>query len=130
MIKQLFNTQLLYNPIYFRYSFFILLPFSVIFNCLIPDNVGNFYILFIFCVIFLGIGFYNKPLWFLLMLTVVAVTCRYYSISDSTSNFGIYLIHLLTYFIIALISSGLMKNIQKVEKDNLINNCTRECFKF
>lgn len=114
MIKQLFN-----YPTYFRYSFFIILAFSVIINSIIFQGESNFYILYIFSVIFLGIGFYNMPLWFLILFTVITVTCRYFLIPDSASNIGVFLIHLLTYFLIMLISSGLMKYVQKVKEDNL-----------
>ena len=113
MIKQLFN-----KPLYFRYSFVIVLAFSAILNSLILHGDSNFYILYIFSVIFLGIGFYNKPYWFLIFWTVVTVTCRYFSIPDSDSNFGIFLIHLLTYLLITLISAELMKYVQKVKEDH------------
>jgi len=113
MIKQLFN-----KPIYFRYSFVIVLAFSAILNSLILHGDSNFYILYIFSVIFLGIGFYNKPYWFLIFWTVITVTCRYFSITDSDSNFGIFLIHLLTYLLITLISAELMKYVQKVKEDH------------
>ncbi|MFC7687491.1 HD-GYP domain-containing protein [Ureibacillus sp. GCM10028918] len=118
MIKQLFNRPL-YNPIYFRYSFFIILAFSIFLNSIILKGESNFYILYILSVICLGIGFYNKSIWFLTLFTVITVTCRYLLIPDTDSNFGIFLIHLLTYLLITLISSGLMKYVQKVEQDNL-----------
>ena len=114
MIKQLFN-----KPSYFRYSFFIVLAFSVILNRMVLNGESNFYILYILSVIFLGIGFYNKPLWFLILFTVITVTCRYFSITDAESNIGIYLIHLITYLLITLISSGLMNYVQKVKEDHL-----------
>lgn len=118
MTNKLFNRQL-YNPIFFRYSFFIILTLSVILNGIILQSDSHFYIFYIFSVIFLGIGFYNKPIWFLILLTVIVVTCRYFLIPDSTSDIGIFLIHLFTYLIITIISSGLMKYVQKVKEDNL-----------
>lgn len=118
MIKQLFNRSL-FNPIYFRYSFFLILALSVILNSLFLHGESNFYILYIFSVIFLGIGFYDKSIWFLTFFTVLTVTCRVLLIPDSDSSFGIFLVHLITYLLITLISSGLMKYVQKVEADNL-----------
>lgn len=84
---------------------------------LIGDN--NFYILYIFSVIALGIGFYNMPALFLIIFTIIVVTCRYFFIPESEPNLGIFLIHFFTYLVITAISAGLMKYIQKVKKDNL-----------
>ncbi|QCR32695.1 HD-GYP domain-containing protein [Lysinibacillus sp. SGAir0095] len=109
----------LYNPIYFRYSFCFVFALAVIINCMNLNGESSLYILFIFSVIFLGIGFYSKPIWFLLLATLIIVTCRYFLISDSASNIGVFLIHFLTYLLITLISSGLMKYVQKVQEDNL-----------
>ena len=117
-MNQLLN-RWLNRPFYFRYGFFFLLIFSVILNSIILEGESGFYIFYIFSVIFLGIGFYNKPTWFLILFTVIVVTCRYFFIPDSGSNIGIFLIHLVTYSIITLISAGLMKYVQKVKEDNL-----------
>ncbi|KGR74288.1 HD-GYP domain-containing protein [Ureibacillus sinduriensis] len=118
MLKELFYRPL-YNPIYFRYGFFFVLALSVILNSFILHGESIFYILYILSVIFLGIGFYDKSIWFLTLLTFFTVTCRYLLIPDSNSNLGIFLIHLITYLLITLISAGLMKYAQKVEADNL-----------
>lgn len=117
-MNQLLN-RWLNRPFYFRYGFFALLIFSVILNSIIFEGESGFYIFYIFSVIFLGIGFYNKPTWFLILFTVIVVTCRYFFIQDSGSNIGILLIHLVTYSIITIISAGLMKYVQKVKEDNL-----------
>ncbi len=114
MIKQLFN-----KPNFFRYGFFVLLAICFIINSTILHGGSNFYILYIFAVIFLGIGFYNKSYWFLILFTVITVTCRFFLITDSESSISVFLIYLLTYLLITLISAGLMKSIQKVKEDNL-----------
>lgn len=88
-------------------------------NSIILQGDNNFYILYIFTVIFLGIGFNSKSKWFLFLFTVVVVTCRYYLIPETDSSIVIYLIHLLTYFLITLISAELMRLVQKVKEDNL-----------
>lgn len=107
------------NPIYSRYSFFLLLILSVILNSIILHDDNNLYILYIFSVISLGIGFYRKSTWFLFFYTVIVVTCRYLLIPDPNPEIGMFLIHLVTYFIITLISAELMRYVQKVKEDNL-----------
>ena len=104
---------------YFRYGFFILLIGSVILNCFILQNDSNFFILYILSVIFLGIGFYNKSIWFLIFFTVIVVSSRFFFITASTENVLNFVIYMLMYLLITFISAGLMKNIQKVKEDNL-----------
>ncbi len=74
--------RLLNNPIYSRFGFFGVLIFSVILNSFLLQSNNPLYILYIFSVIFLGIGFYNKPLSFLALLTLIVVVCRYYFIPE------------------------------------------------
>ncbi|PLS04006.1 HD-GYP domain-containing protein [Neobacillus cucumis] len=111
-------SKLLMNPYYFRYAFFILLISSIILNRYIIHD-SNFYILYIFSTIFLGIGFFNKSNYFLITFTTIIVLCRFYLIPDASANIGTFLIYLFTYYLITYISVGLMKNLQKVKKDNL-----------
>lgn len=118
MINRLSN-RWFNNPSYFRYVFFLLLIFSVILNSFIPNGDDHFYILYIFCVIFLGIGFYNKPALFLILFTVLVVSFRYLLIPDEELNIVVFFVHLCTYFLITLISSRLMLLVQKVKEDNL-----------
>lgn len=113
LLIRLFN-----NPAYSRNGFFGLLIFSVILNSfLLQEN--PLYILYIFSVLFLGFGFYNKPLWLLTLLTLIVVVCRYFFIPDPESNLGVFLIHLLTYLLITLLSASLMRYVQKVKRDDL-----------
>jgi putative nucleotidyltransferase with HDIG domain len=114
LLNRLFN-----NPTYFRNGFIGLLLFSVILNSFLLQGDNQLYILYIFSVIFLGIGFFNKPVWLLALLTLIVVVCRYFFIPEPESHLGIFLIHLLTYLLITLISASLMKYIQKVKEDNL-----------
>lgn len=114
MIKTSFS-----NPVFFRYSFIITIILSGLLHTTSLQGNNNLYILYIFSVIFLGIGFYNKPAWFLILFTVIVVTCRVCFIQDSPYNIGTFLIHLVTYLLIMFISSGLMKYVQLVKLDNL-----------
>lgn len=107
------------NPSHFRRGFWILLLFSVVLNSIILERESDLYIFYIFCAILLGLGYYQKQLWFLLSLTVIVVTCRYYLIPDSPPAFSIFLIHNFTYFLITLMASGFMKYAQKVSEDHL-----------
>jgi putative nucleotidyltransferase with HDIG domain len=107
------------NSTNFRYGFFILLFFNIILNVVFHDASSNFFILYIFSALFLGIGYYKTPLWFLLFCDVLVVICRFFLIQDSDSSIVTFLVYLLTYFLITIIASGLMKNVQKVTEDNL-----------
>lgn len=114
-----FLNRLFSNPTYSRIGFFGLLIFSVFLNSFLLQDANPLYIMYVLSVIFLGIGFYNKPLWFLTLLTLIVVVCRYYYIPDSEPHLGLFLIHLLTYLLITLLSASLMKYVQKVKEDNL-----------
>ena len=112
--------QLLKKPSFFRYGFFTLLIFSVVLNSAFQNGDDNLYILYILTAIFLGIGFFNKPTWVLIIFTVIVVICRYFLIPDGSNyNIGNFLIHLFTYLLITLISTGLMNYVQKVKEDHL-----------
>lgn len=106
------------NHKYFRCIFFVILLFSILFNYLIIEDSSNFYILFIFCAIFLGIGFYECSLWTIFFLTTFVVTCRFLLIPVTSHSLVAFLTYLITYLLIALISVGLMKNILKVKEEN------------
>ncbi|PLR70447.1 diguanylate cyclase [Bacillus sp. UMB0728] len=107
------------HPSYFRYGFFILFISSVLINSFILRDESNFFILYIITVIFLGIGYYNKPTWFLTFFTFLVVLCRFFLISEIEDNAVTFIIYLFTYILITFISAGLMRNVQKVKKDNL-----------
>ncbi|MCM3768461.1 HD-GYP domain-containing protein [Neobacillus niacini] len=102
------------NYMYFRYGFFILLSVSLLLSIVFPHNDG--FIMFIISVIFLGIGFYNKPI-FLLVFTVLVVFFRFNLLPLAGESF--FIIHLVTYFLVAYISAGAMYYVQKVKKDAL-----------
>ena len=118
IINELLN-RCLDNPTYFRYSFIFLLTFSVILNSFFLEGDSHLYILYIFSVIFLGIGFYKKSAWFLILFTLIVVMCRYFLIPDSPPSISIFLIHLFTYLLITFIATGLMKYVHKVREDEL-----------
>ncbi|MFC4320063.1 HD-GYP domain-containing protein [Litchfieldia salsa] len=107
------------HPVYFRYGFYILLIISVFLNGVILQNDSHFFILYIFTVVFLGIGYYNKPAWFLTLLTLLVVKCRYFLITELDDNLLTFIIYLFTYLLFTFISAGFMRNLKKVKKDNI-----------
>ena len=114
MVYQIFS-----HPKYSRCLFFIFLFISILLNTFILENQSNFYILYIFCAIFLGIGYYNSPKWQIFLLTFAVVVCRYFLIPDSSANYFTFFTYLLTYLLITFISVGLMANAQRVTQENV-----------
>jgi putative nucleotidyltransferase with HDIG domain len=114
----IFNRWLNY-PITFRYCFFILLILGITINNFVIDKESNFYIIYIFCTIFLGIGFYNLSNWFIFFLTFLVVICRFILIPEVSSDLTTFFTFLFTYLLITFISVALMKNVQKVKNDHL-----------
>lgn len=107
------------NATYFRYFFFILLFISIILNLCIFENHENYFIFYILCSIFLGIGFYQSPFWVIFLLTFLVVSCRFFFIKDQSLTMSTFITYLLTYLLISLISVGLMSRVQRVLEDNL-----------
>ncbi|WP_239454237.1 HD-GYP domain-containing protein [Bacillus suaedaesalsae] len=66
----------------------------------------------------MGIGFYNSPLWIIYLLTTLVVAGRFFLIPDPSRNIVTFITYLVTYLLIAMISVGLMKNVQKVKEEN------------
>ncbi|WP_449620410.1 HD-GYP domain-containing protein [Robertmurraya sp. Marseille-Q9965] len=112
----MFYTWLSY-PKYFRYSFFILWGLGSFLNGFIFDNESNMYLIYIFIVILLGIGFYNYSVFIIILLTTLVVTCRFCLIPDETPSITTFLTYLVTYLLISFISRTLMRYVQKVRKD-------------
>lgn len=102
-----------------RYAFFILLVSSIFLSKFLLPNNSNLYFLYIILSVFLGIGFYKKPYWFLIFFTVILVVSRFLLIQDQILNLENFLTHLTTYLIIVFISAGLKKNVQKVKEDQI-----------
>ncbi|MFJ7724809.1 GGDEF domain-containing protein [Neobacillus sp. NPDC097160] len=80
------------NPVYFRWGFFILLLMNaILYYYQIEQN--HLYVFYILATVFLGIGFYKKPIWFLFIFTTVVVICRLlsgpeqFSILSDINNF-------------------------------------------
>ena len=117
-MSNLFN-RWLNHPIYFRYCFFILLLLTIMLNGFIIQNESNFYILYIFCAIFLGIGFYNVSSWLILFLTTFVVICRFFLIPGPSYDLTTFLTYLFTYLLVTYISVGLMKNVQKMKEEHV-----------
>jgi putative nucleotidyltransferase with HDIG domain len=105
------------NPALFRYGFFILmlLNYILFFNHFDQNHLYVFYIL---ATIFLGIGFYNKPPLFLILLTTLVVISRYLHAPELTTLISLLLLE-ATYIIIMFISVSLMKSNQKIKEDHL-----------
>jgi putative nucleotidyltransferase with HDIG domain len=105
------------NPALFRYGFFILM----LLNCFLYFNHFNqnhLYVFYILATIFLGIGFYNKPPLFLILLTTLVVISRYLHAPELTTLVSLFLLE-ATYIIIMFISVSLMKSNQKIKEDQL-----------
>ncbi|WP_312098373.1 HD-GYP domain-containing protein [Niallia sp.] len=107
------------NPVYFRYFFFILLFISILLNRYILANHDNYFILYILCAIFLGIGFYKSPKWIIFLLIFLVVACRFFFIPEPSASVSTFIIYLFTYLLITLISVGFMSRVQRVLEDNL-----------
>ncbi|KLV26009.1 diguanylate cyclase [Niallia circulans] len=108
------------NPAYFRYLFFILFIISIILNRYILQNHDNYFILYILCSIFLGLGFYNSSLWKIVMLTFLVVVCRFFFIPEPhASSILTFITYLLTYLLITFITVAFMSRVQRVMEDNL-----------
>ncbi|CAG9607094.1 HD-GYP domain-containing protein [Pseudoneobacillus rhizosphaerae] len=105
------------NPALFRYGFFILmlLNYFLYFN---HFNQNHLYVFYILATIFLGIGFYNKPPLFLILLTTLVVISRYLHAPELTTLVSLLLLE-ATYLIIMFISVSLMKSNQKIKEDQL-----------
>lgn len=106
--------KVLDNSTHFRYAFFLFLSLSILFNIVHPHN-DNFFILYIFSVIFLGIGFYNNII-ILFVFTGLVVVCRFILVPNVEEK--IFFIFLLGDLLITFISAGMMKYVQRVKKDS------------
>jgi len=107
------------NFAYFRYYFFILLFISIVLNRFILENQDNYFVLYILCTIFLGIGFYSSPIWVIFLLTFLVVTCRFFFLPEPSASFSTFIIYLFTYLLITFISVAFMSRVQRVLEDNL-----------
>jgi HD-GYP domain-containing protein (c-di-GMP phosphodiesterase class II) len=107
----------LWNPIYFQYSFFISF-FLLIFFHNTQLQQDNIYVLYVLVTIFLGIGFYHKPIWFRVGFTTLIVLSRLF-IENDHFHFTSFFFLEFTYLLIMFISSGLMKRNQKIKEDSL-----------
>lgn len=114
----LFN-KLFNHPIYFRYLFFILLSGTVIASYSNLDTHSNFFIIYIFCAFFLGIGFYNMSIWAIISLVTAVVLSRYFLIPVISPGIITFITFYITYLLIALISTALMKRVKKIKEDNI-----------
>jgi len=88
-------------------------------NRYILANHDNYFILYILCAIFLGIGFYKSPKWIIFLLIFLVVACRFFFIPEPSASVSTFIIYLFTYLLITLISVGFMSRVQRVLEDNL-----------
>lgn len=110
--------NLLNKPVFFRYCFIILLLIS---TTLLFYDLGeqHIYILYILATVSLGIGFFSRPTWFLILVTTAVVYIRFMQELESTSLLKLILLE-ISYLIITFISAGFMKKHQKVKEDHLV----------
>jgi hypothetical protein len=113
---KLSKNQLLNNPAFFRYSFIALLMVNTTF---LFYDLGNHqhYILYILAAVCVGIGFYNRPTWQLIILTTIVVFFRFMQEFEYTSLFELIILE-VTYLIIMFISAGFMKKHQRIKEDH------------
>lgn len=107
------------RPEYFRRGFWTLLIISTGLNIIFNELEGYLYIFYIFCVIFLGLGYYKKPPLFLLSFTVAVVTCRYYLIHEANASLTMFIIHIFTYYLITIMAAWFMIYVHKVNEKHL-----------
>ncbi|MFC4799310.1 HD-GYP domain-containing protein [Neobacillus sp. GCM10023253] len=103
------------NYIFYRYGFFGFLSLSIIICLVFPQN-DNFFVFYNITVIFLGIGFYNRPI-FLVFFTGLVSFCRFYFVPRQEES--LFFIHLVSYLFITFISSAMMLYVQRVKKKSL-----------
>ncbi|MCP8615363.1 HD-GYP domain-containing protein [Salirhabdus salicampi] len=111
--------RLLNHPRYFRYAFIIVMVFSLIINILLPETKSDLFILYIFGSIFLGLGFYDRPVWLIIVLAFLIVICRFFLIPEPMLGILTFVTLLFTYILITFISVGLMKHFQQIQRDNI-----------
>ncbi|SFB20170.1 MULTISPECIES: HD-GYP domain-containing protein [unclassified Bacillus (in: firmicutes)] len=113
-----FNTWL-NNPAYFRYGFVLVWVISLVLTFFAAEFNGYFYIFYIVGAAFLGLGFYHKSPWFLVILTTLLVVCRFFFSPEDGHNLITFLFYIFTYLLITFISVGFMKNYQRTKEDNI-----------
>jgi putative nucleotidyltransferase with HDIG domain len=102
------------NYIYFRYVFFVFLPLTILFSLVFHNN--NFFVFYNISVMFLGIGYYNRPL-FLVAFAVLVSACRFHFVPRGEES--IFFIYLVSYLFITFISASMMTYAQRVKKKSL-----------
>ncbi|WP_147532877.1 HD-GYP domain-containing protein [Bacillus marasmi] len=106
-------------PEYFRLGFYLLLISAFTLSEFVFEYTNNLYILYIFSGIFLGIGFYQKPAWLIILLDILIVYLRYFLIPERNHNYTTFLTYLMTYILITFITVGLMKSVQRVKNNQI-----------
>lgn len=66
----------------------------------------------------LGIGFFNRPIWFVMTLTTLVVLIRLMQVPESITLVKLMILE-VSYLIIMFISAGFMKRHQKIKQDHL-----------
>ena len=99
---------------YFRYVFFIFLALSLLMTTLFYNE--NFFILNNLSVIFLGIGFYKRPVYLVLFTLLVTASRFHFVPRTEESKFFIYFV---SYMFVTFISAAMMLYVQRVKKKSL-----------
>ncbi|MFF2876213.1 hypothetical protein ACFVR2_07825 [Gottfriedia sp. NPDC057991] len=103
------------NPVYFRNIFYITFAVSVLFNLICSEKSDSFYFLYMLDTIIFGLGFYNRPNWFIILISTIIVVSRYYLVPQA----GHIISYLITYYLITYISVGLMKQYHRVKTGSI-----------
>ncbi|PGL71374.1 HD-GYP domain-containing protein [Bacillus sp. AFS055030] len=103
------------NPAYFRYVFYITFVLSIVLNLICSEKSDSFYFLYMLDTVIFGLGFYNYPICFIILVSTIIMLSRYYLVPQS----GYIISYLITYYLITYISVGLMKHYQRVKTGSI-----------
>ncbi|WP_442598551.1 HD-GYP domain-containing protein [Neobacillus sp. D3-1R] len=104
------------RPTYFRYWFVIILIINIMYWDYFEQQ--HLFVFYILANIFLGIGFYDQSTLFLFVATTLVALTRFLLDPYQTTMLT-FIILLLTYFLVVVISSGLIKRNKKIKRSKL-----------
>ncbi|MBS4214607.1 HD-GYP domain-containing protein [Neobacillus rhizophilus] len=99
---------------FYRYAFFIFLLLSLFITIVFHND--NFFILYNISVIFLGFGFYNKPV-YLVVFTILVTTSRFQFVPRAEES--LFFIYLVSYLFMTFISAAMITYVQRVKQKSL-----------
>ncbi|MFC0471823.1 HD-GYP domain-containing protein [Halalkalibacter kiskunsagensis] len=106
------------NPIIFKWIFIIVWMLAALVNGILLTNYF-IYPLYILTVIFLGIGYFDKPKWLLVLLATGVVLTRIFLSPEPSTSLELFFLHWFTYVIILFISVSLMRSYQDTKRNQI-----------